>query len=97
MAQLPSLDAAFGAKVNQARDEGKVLRYVGSIVNGHCKVGIEAVAADHALNDIRDGENALAILSQYYQPRPFVIRGYGAGAQVTAAGVFSDILKIVSR
>jgi len=97
MAQLPSLDAAFGAKVHQARDEGKVLRYVGSIVNGHCKVGIEAVAADHALNDIRDGENALAILSQYYQPRPFVIRGYGAGAQVTAAGVFSDILKIVSR
>ncbi|MDP4984991.1 bifunctional aspartate kinase/homoserine dehydrogenase I [Pseudoalteromonas tunicata] len=97
MAQLPSLDVAFGAKVHQARDEGKVLRYVGSIVNGHCKVGIEAVAAEHALNDIRDGENALAILSQYYQPRPFVIRGYGAGAQVTAAGVFSDILKIVSR
>ena len=74
-----------------------MLRYVGSIVNGHCKVGIEVVGPDHALNDIRDGENALAILSQYYQPRPFVIRGYGAGSQVTAAGVFSDILKIVSR
>ena len=97
MTQLPSLDEAFGQRINQARDEGKVLRYVGSIVDGHCKVGIEAVGPDHALNDIRDGENALAILSQYYQPRRFVIRGYGAGSQVTAAGVFSDILKIVSR
>ena len=49
------------------------------------------------LNVIRDGENALAILSQYYQPRPFVIRGYGAGSAVTAAGVFADILKTLSR
>ncbi|NRA79435.1 MAG: hypothetical protein HRU18_14615, partial [Pseudoalteromonas sp.] len=73
------------------------LRYVGTIENGQCKVGIEAVDSSHALYDIRDGENALAILSQYYQPRPFVIRGYGAGAEVTAAGVFADILKTLTR
>jgi len=97
MAKLPSLDAGFNDRVESAASEGKVLRYVGTIKNGHCKVGIEAVDSSHALNVIRDGENALAILSQYYQPRPFVIRGYGAGSAVTAAGVFADILKTLSR
>ncbi|WP_105169028.1 bifunctional aspartate kinase/homoserine dehydrogenase I [Pseudoalteromonas sp. T1lg23B] len=93
MARLPELDASFADKIQSAANEGKVLRYVGSIENGRCRVGIEAVDKAHALYDIRDGENALAILSQYYQPRPFVIRGYGAGAEVTSAGVFADILK----
>ncbi|OCQ20490.1 bifunctional aspartate kinase/homoserine dehydrogenase I [Pseudoalteromonas luteoviolacea] len=97
MARLPELDAAFSDRVQSAASEGKKLRYVGSITNGKCRVGIEAVDAQHALFDIRDGENALAILSQYYQPKPFVIRGYGAGAEVTAAGVFADILKTLSR
>ena len=97
MAKLPELDAQFADKIQSAASEGKVLRYVGSIENGKCKVGIEAVDKQHALYDIRDGENALAILSQYYQPRPFVIRGYGAGAEVTSAGVFADILKTLSR
>ena len=97
MAKLPELDASFADKIQSAASEGKVLRYVGSIENGKCKVGIEAVDKQHALYDIRDGENALAILSQYYQPRPFVIRGYGAGAEVTSAGVFADILKTQSR
>ncbi|KZN50756.1 bifunctional aspartate kinase/homoserine dehydrogenase I [Pseudoalteromonas luteoviolacea] len=97
MAQLPELDAAFADRVQSAASEGKKLRYVGSIKEGICRVGIEAVDSEHALYDIRDGENALAILSQYYQPKPFVIRGYGAGAEVTAAGVFADILKTLSR
>ncbi|KTF11690.1 bifunctional aspartate kinase/homoserine dehydrogenase I [Pseudoalteromonas sp. H105] len=97
MAKLPDLDAAFSDRIHSAASEGKVLRYVGTIKQGHCKVGIEAVDSSHALSVIRDGENALAILSEYYQPRPFVIRGYGAGSAVTAAGVFADILKTLSR
>ncbi|MEJ6475079.1 bifunctional aspartate kinase/homoserine dehydrogenase I [Pseudoalteromonas piscicida] len=97
MAQLPQLDDAFAARIAAAKAQGQVLRYVGSIVDGKCRVGIEAVDKEHALYDIRDGENALAILSQYYQPKPFVIRGYGAGAEVTSAGVFADILKTLSR
>jgi aspartokinase/homoserine dehydrogenase 1 len=97
MARLPELNASFADRVQSAASEGKVLRYVGTIENGQCRVGIEAVDKQHALYTIRDGENALAILSQYYQPRPFVIRGYGAGAEVTSAGVFADILKTLSR
>jgi aspartokinase/homoserine dehydrogenase 1 len=56
-------------------------------------VSIQSVEHSHPLASVKDGENALAIHSQYYQPIPFVIRGYGAGATVTAAGVFADILR----
>jgi aspartokinase/homoserine dehydrogenase 1 len=93
MARLPELDAYYAEKVQAAKEEGKVLRYVGSISKGNCVVSIEAVNAAHPLYMIKDGENALAIHSHYYQPIPFVIRGYGAGAAVTAAGVFADVLR----
>ncbi|MBT0585481.1 bifunctional aspartate kinase/homoserine dehydrogenase I [Alteromonas oceanisediminis] len=90
---LASIDVEFDKRVQSAKLENKVLRYVGAIVNGQCKVSIQAVAQDHPLAAIKDGENALAIHSAYYQPIPYVIRGYGAGAMVTAAGVFADILR----
>ncbi|WOH39333.1 bifunctional aspartate kinase/homoserine dehydrogenase I [Thalassotalea fonticola] len=93
MARLPELNPEFAEKVSQAASDGKVLRYVGSITNGECQVSIEAVDASHPLYAIKDGENALSILSKYYQPIPLVLRGYGAGAAVTAAGIFSDVLR----
>ena len=93
MANLPKLDQHISELALAAKDEGKVLRYVGSISEGHCKVSIQSVSLDHPLAAVKDGENALAIHSKYYQPIPFVIRGYGAGATVTAAGVFADILR----
>ncbi|MFC3092653.1 bifunctional aspartate kinase/homoserine dehydrogenase I [Alteromonas sediminis] len=93
MARLHECDHAFAEKVEAAKQAGKVLRYIGKIEHGSCKVSIEAVLPDHPLAVIRDGENALAIHSDYYQPKPYVIRGYGAGGTVTAAGVFADILR----
>jgi aspartokinase/homoserine dehydrogenase 1 len=93
MANLPSLDAEYAEKINAAKAEGKVLRYVGSINNGKCVVNIQAVNESHPLFMVKDGENALAIHSHYYQPIPYVIRGYGAGAAVTAAGVFADVMR----
>jgi aspartokinase/homoserine dehydrogenase 1 len=93
MARLPELDSYFADKVNAAKQEGKVLRYVGSISKGKCVVSIQAVGNDHPLYAVKEGENALAIHSNYYQPIPYVIRGYGAGAAVTAAGVFADVLR----
>ncbi|MEC9260175.1 MAG: bifunctional aspartate kinase/homoserine dehydrogenase I [Pseudomonadota bacterium] len=93
MEQLPGLDADFAKRVESAAAEGKVLRYIGSIEGDKCKVTIQAVPASHPLAAVKDGENALAIHSDYYTPIPYVIRGYGAGATVTAAGVFADILR----
>ena len=93
MQKLPELDASFGEKVEAAKAEGKVLRYIGSIEDGKCRVSIQAVPASNPLSQVKDGENALAINSDYYSPIPYVIRGYGAGGTVTAAGVFADILR----
>ncbi|WP_448566997.1 bifunctional aspartate kinase/homoserine dehydrogenase I [Thalassotalea ganghwensis] len=96
MQNLSKVDECFSSRVEVAKAEGKVLRYIGNIIDGKCKVSIEAVGADHPLYSIKDGENALAIHSRYYQPLPFVLRGYGAGAEVTAAGVFGDLLRTLA-
>jgi len=96
MTNLTQLDQGFSERISAANAEGKVLRYIGKIINGQCQVTIEAVGQDHPLFSIKDGENALAIHSRYYQPLPFVLRGYGAGAAVTAAGVFGDLLRTLA-
>jgi aspartokinase/homoserine dehydrogenase 1 len=96
MKKLPSVDAEIKTKVEQAQQENKVLRYIGSIENGQCKVDIQAVDVNHPLYAIKNGENALSLNTAYYDPCPLVIRGYGAGATVTAAGLFTDLLKTVS-
>ena len=96
MANLTQIDGAFSERIAKAKAEGKVLRYIGNIIDGKCQVAIEAVGQDHPLYSIKDGENALAIHSRYYQPLPFVLRGYGAGAAVTAAGVFGDLLRTLA-
>ncbi|WP_298439424.1 bifunctional aspartate kinase/homoserine dehydrogenase I [uncultured Ferrimonas sp.] len=94
MAKLPEADAAVQQRIAAAQADGKVLRYVGAIdAQGQCHIKVQAVDAAHPLYAIKGGENALAFYSRYYSPLPFVLRGYGAGAAVTAAGVFADILR----
>ncbi len=97
MRRLPELDATFAARVSEAREEGKVLRFVGAIdEQGQCSVKIAAVDNNDPLYKVKNGENALAFYSRYYQPIPLVLRGYGAGNDVTAAGVFADLLRTLS-
>jgi len=96
MQRLVEADEYFAKLQQQAASEGKVLRYLGSIDQGVCKVSLCAVAADDPLHRVKDGENALAFYSRYYQPIPLVLRGYGAGTAVTAAGVFADVLRTLN-
>ncbi|ABZ75683.1 aspartate kinase [Shewanella halifaxensis HAW-EB4] len=96
MAKLPSLDAEVALRVEAAKGQGKVLRYVGQIDDEGCKVKIVEVGANDPLYSVKGGENALAFYSRYYQPIPFVLRGYGAGTDVTAAGAFADILRTLN-
>ena len=95
MARLPQLDAPFRERLAALKAEGKTLRYVGALSDTGCRVGLLPVDADHPFIAIKGGENALALLTERYQPHPMVIRGYGAGAEVTAAGVLADILRLV--
>ncbi|MDA9556790.1 bifunctional aspartate kinase/homoserine dehydrogenase I [Vibrio sp.] len=93
IARLPEADAYFKELSSNAAAEGKVLRYVGEISDGQCRVKIMAVDENDPMFKIKDGENALAFVSRYYSPIPLVLRGYGAGTAVTAAGVFSDVMR----
>lgn len=94
--RLALLDDDFKQRVSGAQSQGKALRYVALIEDKTCKVKIEAVSSHDPLYKIKNGENALAFYSRYYQPLPWVLRGYGAGNDVTAAGVFGDLLRALS-
>ncbi|KLU16989.1 MULTISPECIES: bifunctional aspartate kinase/homoserine dehydrogenase I [Xenorhabdus] len=94
--RLPQLDQVFSQRAEQAAEQGKVLRYVGLIEQGRCTVKIVSVDGNDPLYKVKNGENALAFYTRYYQPIPLVLRGYGAGNDVTAAGVFADILRTLS-
>jgi len=100
MANLPKADAVIAERIASATAEGKVLRYVGVIEgeddNRVCKVQIKEFASNEPLYGVKGGENALAFTSRYYQPIPFVLRGYGAGNEVTAAGIFADMLRTLA-
>ncbi|WP_150142277.1 bifunctional aspartate kinase/homoserine dehydrogenase I [Candidatus Enterovibrio escicola] len=93
MSKLPEADAYFEKLARDARSEGRVLRYIGKIEHGLCSVNIQSVDVDDPMFRIKEGENALAFYSRYYQPIPLVLCGYGAGTQVTAAGVFADLMR----
>ncbi|QSQ18930.1 bifunctional aspartate kinase/homoserine dehydrogenase I [Pyxidicoccus parkwayensis] len=95
LARLPKVDESFQRRAEALRKEGKVLRYVGSVTEAGCSVGLVPVPLEHPLAAVKGGENALSFLSERYSPTPLVIRGYGAGAAVTAAGVLADVLRLV--
>ncbi|MCL1144893.1 bifunctional aspartate kinase/homoserine dehydrogenase I [Shewanella marinintestina] len=96
MAKLAEVDAQIAQRIEAAKAMGKVLRYVGQIDDEGCKVKIAEVDVTDPLYSVKGGENALAFYSRYYQPIPFVLRGYGAGTDVTAAGAFADILRTLN-
>ncbi len=91
--KLPAADAIMAQRISAA--QGRAFRYVGEIDNHGARVSIQAVDPDDPLYSVVDGENALAFYSRYYSPKPLVLRGYGAGSEVTAAGIFADVMKIL--
>jgi aspartokinase/homoserine dehydrogenase 1 len=94
--RLPELDKYFADKMATLKKENKVLRMGASIKDGKVSVGMLEVGPDDPLYGVRGGENAFVFQTARYTPIPLTVRGYGAGAGVTAAGVFGDILRTVS-
>lgn len=95
LSRLPSVDAHFSALAAKLAKEGKVLRYCASVSGSDSavRVGALEVSLANPLAAVKNGENAFVFTTKYYSPIPLVIRGYGAGADVTASGVFADILR----
>ena len=94
--RLPELDAYFADKMAALKKENKVLRMGASIADGKVSVGMLEVGPEDPLYGVKGGENAFVFQTARYTPIPLTVRGYGAGAGVTAAGVFGDVLRLVS-
>jgi len=94
IANLAGLDNDFAERVNRARSEKRVLRYVATVNRKEIRVGIEAVPESSPMGRLRGTDNQVAIYSKRYKTNPLVVTGPGAGAQVTAAGVLNDIVAI---
>ncbi|QCI27143.1 bifunctional aspartate kinase/homoserine dehydrogenase I [Buchnera aphidicola] len=96
ISELSKLNEYFYNKIKLAKKYKKVLRFIGTIKKGGlCKVELTEVDKKNPLYNVKNGENALIIYSKYYQPIPLVLKGYGAGNNVTAAGIFSDLLQLL--
>jgi len=94
-ANLTLLDAPLQARLEEAQRGGQVLRYTAVLeASGRARVGLQAVAPGHNLGTVGYAENVIEITTQRYQLTPLTIRGPGAGAELTAAGVLADILKL---
>lgn len=71
-------------------------RFVASFDNGHLSVGLRSVDSDHPFYNLAGSNNVILLTTDRYMEYPMVIKGYGAGAEVTAAGVFADIISIAN-
>jgi aspartokinase/homoserine dehydrogenase 1 len=94
-ARLARGDAALARREAAARRRGKVLRYVGVLRGGRAAARLAEYDADHPLASGRRNDNIIAFTTRRYARTPLVIQGPGAGAEVTAMGVFSDLLKLL--
>ncbi|MEN0061492.1 MAG: bifunctional aspartate kinase/homoserine dehydrogenase I [Myxococcota bacterium] len=90
------VDEPLAAKVAAAKERGEVLRYVASVRPDGVRVGPTAVPATSALGQLRGTDNLVQFETDRYADRPLVVVGPGAGVQVTAMGVLSDILRIAA-
>ena len=94
MARLPQLDGFFAAQVEKAADEGGTLRYAAVVNDGLSSVGPTIVSQESPLGRLRGTGNLIEFHSDWYSPSPLVVQGPGAGVDVTAAGVLSDIMEL---
>jgi len=94
--KIGNLDVEFEAKRKVLESESKRWRFVAKMENGACSVGLQEVSASHPFYDLEGSNNIILITTERYYQYPMMIKGYGAGASVTAAGVFADIISIAN-
>jgi aspartokinase/homoserine dehydrogenase 1 len=93
-AELEKSDSAFEKRRAEAAAQGKALRYIAIIEQGSAKLSLRTEPANSPFRSLVDSDNMVVITTDRYSKLPMVIKGPGAGAQVTAGGVFADIVRI---
>lgn len=94
--KLPSLDAQFELKRKELAAQKKRWRFVASMDNGRFSVGLKEISEFHSFYVLDGSNNIILLTTERYHQHPMLIQGYGAGASVTAAGVFADIMRIAN-
>ena len=91
---LPSLDANFEARRQELEKQKKVWRFVAKLENGKASVSLQEFDNNHSFYVLEGSNNIVMLTTERYRKYPMLIQGYGAGASVTAAGVFADIMSL---
>jgi aspartokinase/homoserine dehydrogenase 1 len=94
--ELEKADAVFMSRRFEAEKQNKVLRYIASLENGKATVSLKSVDNRHPFYSLSGSDNMIVFTTERYKELPLVIKGPGAGAEVTAAGVFADIIRIAN-
>ena len=94
--KLPGLDKAFEEKRKVLESESKRWRFVAKLDHGKTSVSLDAVGQSHPFYDLEGSNNIVLLTTERYKEYPMLIQGYGAGAGVTAAGVFANIMSIAN-
>ena len=98
LAGLGEHDDAMNQRLAQARQAGRVLRYVASLTpDGQARVALESLPRDHPFAHLALTDNVVAFTTDRYCDNPLIVQGPGAGPAVTAAGVFADLLRVASH
>jgi aspartokinase/homoserine dehydrogenase 1 len=93
-AALKAEDTFFTKLKQQAEKDKKVLRYIGKLENGKASITLQSVDENHPFYMLSGSDNIISFTTDRYKERPLVVKGPGAGAEVTAAGVFADLINV---
>lgn len=92
--ELQKEDAYFEALKSKAQTENKAIRYIGKLEDGQVSISVQFVGPDHPFYSLSGSDNIISFTTERYKERPLVVKGPGAGAEVTAAGVFADLVNV---
>ncbi|RLD88604.1 MAG: bifunctional aspartate kinase/homoserine dehydrogenase I, partial [Bacteroidetes bacterium] len=90
------LDGEFEEKRLKMEEKGLKWRYLARLENGKGTMGLEEVDPSHPAHPLEASNNIILITTDRYNELPLIIKGYGAGAEVTAAGVFADVIRVAN-
>jgi len=91
---LSNENAFFEKKLEAAEKVGKALRFIAKLEDGKASISLESIDSQHPFYSLSGSDNIISYTTERYKDRPLVVKGPGAGAEVTAAGVFADIINI---
>lgn len=91
---IPEMDAGFEANRKELVTDGLFWRFVAKFEDGKAEIGLQKIGAHHPFADLQGSNNLVMFTTERYRDFPMIIKGYGAGAAVTAAGVFADIIRV---